>query len=131
MCDRDRHEDGLRERAVDGALVLEVSGEVDVVTAPSPAAWLEAPAVALHPQVVVGLRNVTFTDRSDLSALMPGTAPGHRTRKDCRSSQARGMPRLLRRADPAPAFDLHSDLAGAPAHSRDASSPRGRDGTPW
>ncbi|WP_406259827.1 STAS domain-containing protein [Actinacidiphila glaucinigra] len=89
MCDRGRHEAGLREQAVDGALVLEVSGEVDVVTAPLLATRLEALAVGPHPHVVVDLRNVTFMDCSGLSVLC--RARRRVTERDGRLSLGRGV----------------------------------------
>ncbi|MGW2347282.1 STAS domain-containing protein [Actinacidiphila glaucinigra] len=131
MCDRGRHEDGLREQTVDGALVLEVSGEVDVVTAPLLATRLEALAVGPHPHVVVDLRNVTFMDCSGLSALC--RARRLVTERDGRLSLVTGegwMPRLLRLANLAHAFDLHNDLAGALPLSRDPESLRELDEAP-
>lgn len=59
----------LREHVVDGTTVVELGGEIDILTAPRISARLDALTAGRQPQLVLDLRPVTFIDCSGLAAL--------------------------------------------------------------
>src|SRR2546426_721949 len=59
----------LREREVGCSRVLEVSGELDIYTAPQAVAWLDELTAAPAPRLLVDLRAVDFIDCSGLAVL--------------------------------------------------------------
>ncbi|MDX2760386.1 STAS domain-containing protein [Streptomyces europaeiscabiei] len=56
-------------RTVGGATVVTLQGEIDIVTAPSLAACLDALASCPHPDLVLDLRQVSFIDCTGLGVL--------------------------------------------------------------
>jgi anti-sigma B factor antagonist len=62
----------LRSRAVDGAMVLEVSGEVDLHCAPQLRAELVRVTEVPSPQIVVDLAGVSFIDSTGIGVLVGG-----------------------------------------------------------
>ncbi|MGI5347063.1 STAS domain-containing protein [Streptomyces sp. CA-250714] len=57
------------ERLVGGVTVVELSGEIDIRTAPSLGARLDALTAGPRPELVVDLRSVSFIDCSGLRLL--------------------------------------------------------------
>jgi len=62
----------LRSRAVDGAMVLEVSGEVELHSAPQLRAELVRLTETTSPQIVVDLAGVSFIDSTGIGVLVGG-----------------------------------------------------------
>ncbi|MFH8769480.1 STAS domain-containing protein [Streptomyces sp. NPDC017958] len=64
-----RSECRLRERAVGGTTVVELYGEIDILAAPFLTACLDDLTAAVHPDLVVDLRAVSFIDCAGLTPL--------------------------------------------------------------
>ncbi|MCX5554672.1 STAS domain-containing protein [Streptomyces sp. NBC_00038] len=59
----------LRERVVGSTTVVELRGEIDIHTAPTASARLDALTSGPNPELVLDLRSVTFIDCRGLAAL--------------------------------------------------------------
>jgi anti-sigma B factor antagonist len=105
---------GVRERSVGGTTVFELSGEVDILAAARITGRLDALTSALHPDLILDLRAVTFIDCSGLSLLIRARRRvlerGGRLRV---VSDSPSVLRLLRLTRLASVFVLHDDLASA------------------
>lgn len=107
------------ERTVGGTTVLELHGEIDILTEPPLSARLDALTAAPGSDLVVDLRAVSFIDCAGLRVLC-------RARKRAASRHGRlrlvtddaSFLRLLRYTDLADAFELHARLPNALARSR-------------
>lgn len=64
-----RTADGLRVRGIDGVVVAELRGEIDILTAPALSVRLDALTAPAAPDLVVDLRAVTFLDCRGLAML--------------------------------------------------------------
>ncbi|MCX4706121.1 STAS domain-containing protein [Streptomyces sp. NBC_01373] len=84
----------LRERVVGRTTVVELYGEIDILTAPVVSARLDALTCDPYPQLVVDLRRVTFIDCRGLSALC--RARNRALRCGGRVRLVIGSPRVLR-----------------------------------
>ena len=62
----------LRSRAVDGAVVLEVNGELDLHSSPPLRAELLRLSEGASPQIVVDLAGVSFIDSTGIGVLVGG-----------------------------------------------------------
>jgi anti-sigma B factor antagonist len=60
----------LRERDESGVKVIAVAGELDIATAPSLCARLDATRAARRPRLLVDLTEVAFCDSTGLRALL-------------------------------------------------------------
>ncbi|NGO41759.1 STAS domain-containing protein [Streptomyces ureilyticus] len=102
------------ERTVGETTVVELRGEIDIFTAPSLAARLEALTAAPHPDLVLDLRSTDFIDCTGLGVLC-------RARNRTAAGQGRlrlvtdsvGFQRILRAVGLAGVFELHPDLGTA------------------
>ncbi|MFI0508987.1 anti-sigma B factor antagonist [Streptomyces canus] len=100
------------ERVVGGTTVVEVRGEIDILTAPSLSARLDALSAGPCPDLVLDLRPVSFIDCSGLRLLC-------RTRNRTRARQGRlrlvtdnsCFLRILDGARLADTFEIHPDLS--------------------
>ncbi|WP_128381345.1 STAS domain-containing protein [Streptomyces cavernae] len=110
------------ERWICGTTVVELSGEIDILTAPSVSAHLDALTACPHPDLVVDLRTVSFIDCSGLSTLCRARkrALEQRGRLRLVADSARFL-RILRYAGLSGVFEVHrrlsEALAGTPRQS--------------
>jgi anti-sigma B factor antagonist len=65
------------EREEEGVRVLAVAGELDIATAPSLCARLDASRAARQPRLVVDLSGVEFCDSTGLRALLGAASEVH------------------------------------------------------
>lgn len=98
----------------DGSQVVQLSGEIDVLTAPQICQCLDTVTASPRPRIVVDLREVTFIDCRGLSVLV-------RARRRIRENGGRlclvvDNPRILwtlRKTELIQHFSLYSDLPRA------------------
>jgi anti-sigma B factor antagonist len=108
------------ERFVGGTTVVEVHGEIDILTAPSLAERLDALSAGPCPDLVLDLRPVSFIDCSGLRLLCRT-----RNRTLARHGRLRLVTdsscflRILRGARLAGVFDIHPDLSATLAAAAD------------
>ncbi|MFF4351251.1 STAS domain-containing protein [Streptomyces sp. NPDC001530] len=114
----------LRERAVGRAVVVELYGEIDILTAAPISARLDVLTTAPQPELVLDLRGVTFIDCRGLALLCRA-----RTRALNQGGRLRlvtSSPRilcLLRRTHLGQAFDVHPGLLEALSAVTDGGAP--------
>jgi anti-anti-sigma factor len=100
------------ERTVGDATVVELRGEIDIFTAPSLAARLEALTAGPRPDLVLDLRSMAFIDCTGLGVLCRA-----RNRALARNGRlrlvtgSRCFRRVLRAAGLAGVFELHTSLS--------------------
>ena len=102
------------ERLVAGTTVVELRGEIDLVTAPQLSARLDVLTAGPGPDLVLDLRAVSFIDCTGLGVLC-------RARNRARThlgrlrlvSQSAHLERLLRATRLADVFETHTRLADA------------------
>ena len=102
------------ERVVGGTIVVQVRGEIDILTAPPLAARLDALSGDPRPDLVLDLRPLSFIDCSGLRLLC-------RTRNRTLARQGRlrlvtdsnCFRHILRGAQLAGVFEIHRDLTSA------------------
>jgi anti-anti-sigma factor len=111
------------ERAVGETTVVELRGEIDIFTAPSLAARLDALTVGQHPDLVLDLRATAFIDCTGLGILCRA-----RNRAEARHGRFRLVTdsacfrRILRAVDLAGVFELHPSLGTALARTPQAAA---------
>ncbi|NBM19810.1 STAS domain-containing protein [Streptomyces sp. GC420] len=86
--------DPVREGAAERTTVVELFGEIDLLTAPAAAEHLDALTAGPRPDVVVDLSSVTFMDCSGLSVLC--RARNRALERGGRIRLVVGSPRILR-----------------------------------
>jgi len=104
------------ERTDGGTTVVELRGEVDLLTAPLISARLDMLTAGPHPDLVLDLRPVTFIDCAGLGVLC--RARNRALARHGRLSlvtECTQLLRLLRHAGLADVFDVRPDLPAAPA----------------
>ncbi|UUU19030.1 STAS domain-containing protein [Streptomyces sp. DSM 40750] len=111
------------ERTVGETTVVELRGEIDIFTAPSLAARLDALTADQHPDLVLDLRVTAFIDCTGLGILCRA-----RNRAEARHGRLRLVTdsalfrRILRAVDLAGVFELHPSLGTALAHTPQAAA---------
>jgi anti-sigma B factor antagonist len=104
----------VRERSIDSHTVVELHGEIDIHTAPTVTARLDALTSAGQPLLVLDLRAVTFIDCSGLAVLCRVRRRTlHRGGKLRLVVDGPRIPRTLRFVDLDGAFDLYATLPDA------------------
>ncbi|MFC9916008.1 STAS domain-containing protein [Streptomyces sp. NPDC059862] len=109
------------ERTVGATTVVELRGEIDIFTAPSLAARLEALTAGQHPDLLLDLRSMAFIDCTGLGVLCRA-----RNRVGARDGRLRLVTdsvrfrRILRIVGLSGAFELHPTLRAALAHTPQA-----------
>ncbi|MFJ8057572.1 STAS domain-containing protein [Streptomyces sp. NPDC096142] len=102
------------EHLIAGTTVLELHGEVDVLTGPPLSARLDTLTAIPHPDLVLDLRSVSFIDCTGLGVLCRAQ---HRT--GARGGRFRlvtgdaGFLRILRHAQLGGVFEIHARLPKA------------------
>jgi anti-sigma B factor antagonist len=102
------------EHTVGDTTVVELRGEIDIFTAPSLAARLEALTSEQHPDLVLDLRSTAFIDCTGIGVLCRA-----RNRAEARHGRLRLVTdngrfrRILRVVGLAGVFELHPDLGTA------------------
>jgi anti-sigma B factor antagonist len=134
MCDmyddeiRNRTRHCVRERVVGGATVVELHGEIDLLTAPHVSKRMDALTKDPRPELVLDLRGVTFIDCRGLSVLCRA-----RNRALSRGGRVRlvvgnrRMLRLLRLTLLSEAFDVYPTLGDALPRTAEPVEPAGLD----
>jgi anti-sigma B factor antagonist len=108
----------LRERPAPRATVLELRGEIDLVTAPSLSARLDALTAHSRPDLVLDMRRVSFIDCTGLGILCRA-----RSRTLARQGRLRLITdssrflRVLRHAGLSGAFEVQRHLPEGPART--------------
>ncbi|MFF9807994.1 STAS domain-containing protein [Streptomyces coeruleorubidus] len=121
MSDDPRSAPHHTERTVGETTVVELRGEIDIFTAPSLAARLEALTADQHPDLVLDLRSMAFIDCTGLGVLCRA-----RNRAEARHGRLRLVTdslrfrRLLRAVGLAGVFELHPSLGTALARAPQA-----------
>lgn len=114
----------LRERVVGRDTVVELYGEIDILTAPPVSAHLDVLTAGPRPELVLDLRPVTFIDCRGLAVLCRARARvlnrGGRLRLVISGPR---IPWLLRRTGLGQAFDVYPGLLEALAASPDHPVP--------
>ncbi|WP_328437240.1 STAS domain-containing protein [Streptomyces sp. NBC_00444] len=113
----------LRERTVGDTTVMELLGDIDILTAPLVSVRIDALTAGPRPDLVLDLRRVSFIDCSGLRLLC-------RARNRIRTQHGRlrlvtGSPRflrILRHAGLAGVFEVHTHLPEALAHEVEPSA---------
>jgi anti-sigma B factor antagonist len=115
---RNRSVPHLKERSARGATVLELHGEIDLVTAPSLSARLDALTARPRPDLVVDLRRVSFIDCTGLGILCRARSRtlAQRGRLRLVTDSGRFL-RVLRHAGLSGVFEVHPHLADAPTRT--------------
>ncbi|WP_234323961.1 STAS domain-containing protein [Streptomyces sp. NRRL S-481] len=112
------------EHTVGETTVVELRGDVDILTAPSLASRLDALTAGPCPDLVLDLRSATFIDCTGLGVLCRA-----RNRAEARQGRFRlvtgsaGFRRILRAVGLAEVFELYSDLGTALAPAMRATAP--------
>ncbi|MFD5256334.1 STAS domain-containing protein [Streptomyces bobili] len=102
------------ERTVGDITVMDLRGEIDILTAPLVSARVDALTADPHPDLVLDLRRVSFIDCAGLSVLCRA-----RNRTTARFGRLRLVTdsarflRTLRHAGLSGAFDVHAQLPEA------------------
>ncbi|MET8765679.1 STAS domain-containing protein [Streptomyces sp. NPDC004658] len=105
------------ERAVGGTTVVELRGEIDILTAPSLGTRLDDLTAVGLPDLVVDLRGVSFIDCAGLGVLCRArnrvTERHGRLRLVTESNRSKQILRILRGAGLDGVFEMHDHLPGA------------------
>ena len=104
----------ITEHTVGETTVVELRGEIDILTAPPLAARLDTLTADPRPDLVLDMRSTTFIDCAGLGVLCRA-----RNRTEAQYGRLRlvtdsaGFRRILRAVGLAGVFELHSNLSGA------------------
>ncbi|MDX3714722.1 STAS domain-containing protein [Streptomyces europaeiscabiei] len=109
------------EHTIGETTVVELRGEIDILTAPPLTARLEALTAGPHPDLVLDLRSMAFIDCTGLGVLCRARNRALTRHGRLRLvTDSRSFRRILRAVDLAGVFELHPSLSTALPHTPEA-----------